>query len=280
MNHIVLVTNHSQSIDYFMKTLFKNIVGFVLLAYVALVGIGVTYSDKLIFLPQPPSYSLSDQHIVINSKSADIENADHQIVALYLRNPESKYTILYSHGNATDLGGLQYLQKNFYKHGYSILIYDYSGYGQSEGVANEQQVYNDVQAIYDYLITDEKMKPEQIIAYGHSLGAAIATDLAYNNTVGALVLESPFTTAFRVKTVYSIVPFDKFASVDKIENIHAPVFIAHSKDDYIIPFWHGVELFDTANEPKKFLAFEKEGHTQITHNKSFWQTFEKFVSTL
>ncbi len=263
-----------------MKTLFKNIAVFVLLIYVALVGIGVTYSDKLIFLPQPPSYSLSDQHISIDSKSADIENANHQIVALYLKNPEAKYTILYSHGNATDLGGLQYLQKNFYKHGYSILIYDYSGYGQSGGVASEQQVYNNVQAIYNYLINDEKIKPEEIIAYGHSLGAAIATDLAYNNTVGALVLESPFTTAFRVKTIYSIVPFDKFASIDKIENIHAPVFITHSKDDGIIPFWHGVELFEMANEPKKFLVFETAGHTQITHNKNFWQTFEKFVLTL
>jgi len=263
-----------------MKTLFKNIVVIILLTYIALVGIGVTYSDKLIFLPQPPSYSLSEQHIVIDSKSTDIESENHQIVALYLTNPEAKYTILYSHGNATDLGGLQYLQNNFYKHGYSILIYDYSGYGQSGGVANEQQVYNDVQAIYDYLINDEKIKPQQIISYGHSLGAAIATDLAYNNTVGALVLESPFTTAFRVKTVYSIVPFDKFASIDKIEKIHTPVFITHSKDDWIIPFWHGVELFETANEPKKFLALEREGHTQITHNKSFWQTFEKFVSTL
>ncbi len=263
-----------------MKTLFKNIAVFVLLAYVALIGIGVTYSDKLIFLAQPSSYSISNQHIIIDSKSANTENANHTIIALYLKNPESKYTILYSHGNATDLGGLQYLHKNFYKHGYSVLTYDYSGYGQSGGVASEQQVYNDAQAIYNYLINDKKVKPEQIIAYGHSLGAAIATDLAYNNTVGALVLESPFTTAFRVKTIYSMVPFDKFSSIDKIGNIHAPVFITHSKDDNIIPFWHGVELFDTANEPKKFLAFEKGGHTQITHNKRFWQTFEKFVSTL
>ncbi len=263
-----------------MKTLFKNIAVFVLLAYVALVGIGVTYSDKLIFLPQPPSYSLSDQHIIINSKSADIKNTTHKIIASYLRNPDAKYTILYSHGNATDLGGLQYLQKNFYKHGYSILIYDYSGYGQSGGVASEQQVYNDVQAIYNYLINDEKVEPKQIIAYGHSLGAAIATDLALSNTIGALVLESPFTTAFRVKTVYSIVPFDKFTNIDKIRNIHAPVFITHSKDDHIIPFWHGIELFDSANEPKKFLAFETKGHTQITHHQNFWLTLNQFVSTL
>jgi len=263
-----------------MKTLFKNIAVFVLLTYVALVGIGVTYSDKLIFLPQPPSYSLSGQHIIIDSKSSDIEKVSHQIVALHLRNPEAKYTILYSHGNATDLGGLQHLQQNFYNHGYSIIIYDYSGYGRSEGVANEQQVYNDVQAVYDYLIDNEEIGPEQIISYGHSLGAAIATDLAYNNAVAALILESPFTTAFRVKTIYPLVPFDKFASTDKIESIHIPIFITHSKDDWIIPFWHGVELFNKANEPKKFLAFENKGHTQITHNKNFWQTFEVFVLSL
>ena len=269
----------------FIKTLFKNLLIFILLTYIIVTGIGVTYSDRLIFLPRPSTYTLSNQHIVIGSITSSnryhsSEPSNHKIVAHYLENPEANYTVLYSHGNAVDLGGLQHLQHNFYNHGYSIIIYDYSGYGKSEGSASEQQVYNDVQAVYNYLINDRKIKPEHIISYGHSLGSAIATDLADNNSVAALVLESPFTTAFRVKTVYPVIPFDKFTSVEKIKNIHTPVLISHSIDDPIIPYWHGLELFDTANEPKTFLSFETEGHTQITHNSTFWQAFSKFVSTL
>lgn len=263
-----------------MKFFIKKLFSVLFLAYVALVGIGFALSDQLIFLPQAPSYNLSQQYITVNSVNATDNTDTNKIILKHIENPTSKYTILYSHGNAVDLGGLQHLQSNFYKHGYSIILYDYSGYGHSEGNATEQQVYNDVQAVYDYLIHQKNIKADHIISYGHSLGSAIATDLASKNSVAALILESPFTTAFRVKTVYPIVPFDKFASIDKIKNIDAPVFISHSKDDNVIPFWHGKELYDAANSPKKFLTFETEGHGGITHSPAFWPVLEEFISTI
>ena len=263
-----------------MKNIFKKIIVNLLLAYIALIGIGITFSDQLIFLPQTPTYNLSENHTKITSKDATDDTSNHHIVIQHMDNPASIYTILYSHGNAVDLGGLQHLKNNFYNHGYSIVIFDYSGYGHSEGSASEPQVYNDVQAVYNYLVAQKGINPEHIIAYGHSLGSAIATDLAFNNRVGALVLESPFTTAFRVKTVYPIVPFDKFASINKIKNIGSPVFITHSRDDNVIPFWHGKALFDAALPPKKFLAFGEEGHSNITHSSDFWPAFDAFTSSL
>lgn len=263
-----------------MKFFIRKLFAVLLLAYVALIGIGIAFSDQLIFFPQAPSYNLSPPYITINSTDASNTETTNRIVVKYLENPASSYTILYSHGNAVDLGGLRHLQDNFYKHGYSIIIYDYSGYGHSEGRPSEQQVYNDVQAVYDYLTEQKNIKAEHIISYGHSLGSAIATELAFKNPVAALILESPFTTAFRVKTVYPIVPFDKFASIDKIKYIHAPVFITHSKDDRVIPFWHGAELYDTANSPKKFLAFETEGHAGITHSSVFWPALQTFISLI
>ncbi len=165
---------------------------------------------------------------------------------------------------------------NFYRHGYSIIIYDYSGYGLSEGKASEAQVYNDVAAVYTYLIKHEKLKPEQILSYGHSLGTAVATDLAFKNPVAGLILESPFTTAFRVKTAYPLLPFDKFSSINKIDT---PVFITHSKDDPIVPFWHGKELFDKARQPKKALWLNHDGHSKITHNPSFWIQLDSFINS-
>jgi len=263
-----------------MKLFMKKLFSVLLVSYATLVCIGLAFSDQLIFLPQAPSYNLSQAYIAVSSVDATDKTRTNKIIVKYIENPSSKYTILYSHGNAVDLGGLQHLQKNFYKHGYSIVIYDYSGYGHSEGNATEQQVYNDVQAVYDYLVHQKNIESDHIIAYGHSLGSAIATDLAYNNSVAALILESPFTTAFRVKTVYPIVPFDKFTSIDKIKGIRAPVFITHSKDDNVIPFWHGEALYEAANSPKKFLSFATEGHAGITHSHFFWPALHAFISSL
>ena len=266
------------SMSGFIKKLFKELVIILSLVYLCLIAIGLTYSDNLIFLPQTSTYPWSDDLITIRSANISKPGHDNIIVARYLKNPDSYYTILYSHGNAVDIGGLQHLQTNFYRHGYSIILYDYSGYGLSEGQPSEQQVYNDVEAVYAYLVNNEKLKPEQIISYGHSLGTAIATDLAFNKPVAGLVMESPFTTAFRIKTVYSLLPFDKFSSIDKIDKINTPVFIAHSRDDPIVPFWHGKELFDKARQAKKALWLDHDGHANITHNPSFWLELDSFVN--
>ena len=259
---------------------FSKLIFYFMLTYLLLLGYGLVYSDSLIFLPQTPAYSWSSDLVHIKSQNSSKPATENTIVGHYLKHPKAKYTILYSHGNAVDIGGLHHLQQNFFKHGYSIFIYDYSGYGLSEGEASEQQVYNDVQAVYDYLINQQKLAPEQIISYGHSLGAAIATNLAYKNSVAALVLENPFTTAFRVKTVYPLVPFDKFASIDKIDKINSPVFITHSKDDQVIPFWHSEELFENAKQPKKSFWLETAGHSNITHTKSFWPALAEFVDAI
>jgi len=261
-----------------IKKFIKELTIILSLLYLSLVAIGITYSDNLIFLPQPSTYSWSDDLISIQSKNSSMPGDENTIVARHLKNPGAKYTILYSHGNAVDIGGLQHLQKNFYRHGYSVVIYDYSGYGLSRGEASEQQVYNDVEAVYTYLIDNEKLKPEQIISYGHSLGTAIAAELAFRHPVTGLVLESPFTTAFRVKTIYPLLPFDRFSSIDKIDKVNAPVFITHSRDDPVVPFWHGEELFDKARQPKKALWLDHEGHANITHNPSFWIQLDSFIT--
>lgn len=133
-------------------------------------------------------------------------------------------------------------------------------------------------AVYDYLIKQQNLQPEQIISYGHSLGAAIATELAVNRPVAGLVLESPFITAFRVQTVYPLLPFDKFANIDKISRINTAVFILHSRDDPIIPFWHGETLFEKAITPKKALWIEAAGHSGITRHPAFWPALADFLA--
>jgi len=270
----------------FIKKPFKYLTVILLLVYLGLIAVGVAYSDYLIFSPPATSYTNSNDLIAIKSPNNPTalnhssKSTEHTIFVQYIENPSTRYTILYSHGNAVDIGQLHHLQQLFYNHGYSIIIYDYSGYGLSQGTASERQAYDDVQAVYRYLIDTKHLQPSNIIAYGHSLGAAVATDLAFKHPVAGLVLESPFTTAFRVKTIYPLVPFDKFSSIEKINFIDTPLFITHSRDDPVIPFWHGEELFNKAVQPKKSLWFNNEKHSNITHTKTFWLALNQFTSDL
>ncbi len=117
----------------FIKKLFKELLILLSLLYLCLIAIGITYSDDLIFQPRASTYSWSDDLIRLPSTNSSTAGSKNTIIARYLKNPEANHTILYSHGNAIDIGGLKHLQNNFYRHGYSIIIYDYSGYGLSEG---------------------------------------------------------------------------------------------------------------------------------------------------
>lgn len=263
-----------------LKNLLFSLLKIALLSYILLLAFAWGLSDSLIFLPPKVGYKTNNHLLSIQSKTAD-SHSTHAIVANYSINPSAKYTVIYNHGNAVDLSGLQNLKQQFFNHNYSIIMYDYSGYGLSDGEPSEQQVYNDSQAIYDYLINKHHLQADRIIIYGHSLGSAIATNLALNNSAAALILISPFTTAFRVKTQYPIVPFDKFNTIDKLPNIHMPLLLMHSNDDKVVPPSHSKLLFDVASQPKHAVWFDHAGHNNITHQGAlFWKPLASFIETL
>ena len=233
------------------------------------------FADSIIFLPPEPTYPESADLVHIKL------DEDHSIAAVYHSNPESKYTLLYSHGNAADLGILKYFFMALHKNGYSFLAYDYSGYGHSNGSPSENQSYQDIQAAYRYLIEQQNIPPERIIAYGHSLGAAVATELAATNTVGGLILESPFVSAFSVRPVFTIMPFDKFDIADRLPGVRAPVLIMHSRDDPIIPLWHSETLLTYIKTPLTTAWFDGTGHDGISSSgERYWQTLDKYIHSL
>src|SRR5439155_21231421 len=123
-----------------------------------------------------------------------------QISAIFLPNEKAKYTILYSHGNAEDIGDIRPMLDGLKNLGFSVFAYDYQGYGTSQGKPTESNAYADVLAAYEYLTTRLGISSERIISYGHSLGAALAVDLAARKPVAGVIIESAFTTAFRVVT--------------------------------------------------------------------------------
>ncbi|HEY8240684.1 MAG TPA: alpha/beta hydrolase, partial [Kiritimatiellia bacterium] len=149
--------------------------------------------------------------------------------------------------------------------GFSVFAFDYSGYGTSEGKPTESGVYEDTLAAFDYMTNALRIAPGNIIAHGRSVGAAMAIDLATKRPVGGLVVESGFVTAFRVKTVIPIAPFDRFRNIDKIARVKCPVLVFHGRNDDVVPFWHGEKLFEAAPEPKRSAWIDEAGHNDL-----FW----------
>ncbi|MDY7008410.1 MAG: alpha/beta hydrolase [Cyanobacteriota bacterium] len=215
------------------------------------------FSDRLIFLPRPSSYQENQDFVKLESSDRV------QITGIYLPLPEAKYTILYSHGNAEDLGEILPRLQDLRDIGFSIFSYDYQGYGTSQGNPSVKNAYQDINAAYEYLTQQLGIPANQIIVYGRSVGGGPSVDLASRQPVAGLVIESSFTTAFRVVTRIPIYPFDKFRSIDKIKNVNCPVLVIHGSADRVIPFSHGKQLFTAANEPKLSLWVDGAGHIDL-----------------
>ena len=241
-------------------TLAKSI-GFIFIAvFIIYMGISLLahfISEKIIFQPQLSSYRDTEQIIKLSSANGV------QISATYLHNPEARFTILFSHGNAEDIGTALPTLERLKAMGFSVFAYDYQGYGTSSGVPSEENTYQDVEAAYNYLNDNLNIPADRIIAYGRSLGGAVAVELAQKRHLGGLIIEGSFTTAYRVVTKIPLFPFDKFKSISKIKQVRCPVLIIHAKKDEVIPFSHGEKLFLEANEPKASFWVEEAGHNNL-----------------
>jgi abhydrolase domain-containing protein 17 len=240
--------------DLSVRRVVRSMILIPLFIYVALFFIALFFSDRLIFQPPPASYQDSDAIVKLTTKSGK------QISAIHLINEKAKYTILYSHGNAEDIGDLRPVLDGLKNMGFNVFAYDYQGYGTSQGKPSESNAYTDVEAAYEYLTTRLGIPGETIILYGHSLGGALAVDLASRKPVAGVIIESAFTTAFRVITRIPILPFDKFRNIDKIQNLSCPFLIIHGRHDKVISVDHGQKLFACASEPKQMILVDQAGH--------------------
>ena len=233
--------------------------------------------DEMIFQPPACSYQSSAHTVMI-----PVENS-RQIAAYYLPpvNPDA-FLVLYSHGNAEDIGQLRDFIQAYYLQGFGILAYDYRGYGLSDGVASEQNSYRDIEAAWQYLTIHEHIAPSRIIIHGRSVGCGPSVWLAARHTPAGVILESPFVSAYRVMTRIPILPFDKFNNLARIKDIHSRLLVIHGRDDRVVPFWHGQALYDAANDPKQHYWVDHSGHNNLVYKagESYWKTLQNFKQTL
>ena len=253
-----------------------RIVRSVLFIYLAIGVYAFFFADRQIFQPQPSSYQ--DDRTILKLTSAP----NIQISAVYLPHPDATYTVLYSHGNGEDLGDVRLRLSQIQAIGVNVFAYDYRGYGTSQGSASEQGAYQDIDAAYRYLTTTLKQPPNRIIVYGRSVGSGPSIDLATRQAVAGLVVESGFTSVFRIITHIPLFPFDKFPNINKIGAVRSPVLFIHGTRDRTIPFQHGQALFDRANQPKTFLTIDGADHNDVDQiaGERYTQALRTFIQTL
>lgn len=248
---------------------------FLALAYGGLAAFAMLTADRQIFLAPPPSYGEGDLPLLRIPTAGGGE-----VAALHLPSSSRSLTLLVSHGNAEDLGNLAPFLAQMREAGFSVLAYDYRGYGASSGPrATEQRTYRDVEAVYRHAVETLKIPPSRIVLYGRSVGAGPAVHLAAAEPVGGLVVESGFTSAFVVVTRVPIFPFDPFPNLRRIRNARCPVLVVHGAEDDIIPPSHARALYAAAPEPKQLAIFPGAGHNDLAQvaGEAYWKTLREFA---
>jgi uncharacterized protein len=195
-------------------------------------------------------------------------------------------TIIFFHGNGGNITNIGWLGQRFAGHGFNVLLFDYRGYGASDGVANEESgLYADGDAAVAFVM-NKGARPEKIVLYGQSLGTAVAADVASRGNFGAVVLESGFSSASSVAA--SALPWlprflhflgkNRFESARKLHNVKAPILIAHGDPDRTIPTAEAHLLFAAANEPKRLLIVPGAGHVVFgTAGEQYLNQVEQFM---
>jgi hypothetical protein len=170
----------------------------------------------------------------------------------------------------------------------NIFIFDYRGYGKSEGEPNEEGIYLDSQAAYDWLVKVKKIMPENIILFGRSLGGICAIEVASKNPAAGIILESVFPSAGKMaRKIFPILPLgwaikSRLNAIGKVPSLKLPKLFIHGTRDEIVPYGLGRELFSAAAEPKIFYDIEGAGHndTFLVGGTGYLNTIAQFIKNI
>ena len=197
--------------------------------------------------------------------------------------------LLYFHGNGSNNGDLPGIAAMFNQLKLSVLLIDYRGYGKSSPrFPNETRVYEDADAAWEYLTKKRQIKPQNIFIYGHSLGGAIAINLAIKHPqMAGLITEGTFTSMKEIagfNRAFRLFPLDwiitqRFDSITKIKSLQTPLLIFHGSADQTIPAYMAQKLFNAAPEPKQLVIIPQATHTNLHQagGQEYFQTLQRFI---
>ena len=262
-----------------------------------IVGVGVyaalslyvyLMQSRMIFYPDISGRELVSTPENIGLTYQDVEFVSEDNIKLhgwFIPDENAKGTVLFFHGNAGNISHRLDSIALFHRLQLNVFIIDYRGYGKSEGKITEKGTYLDAEAAWNYLNQTQGINAKQIIIFGRSLGASIASKLASKHTPAALIIESGFTSVASMgQRFYPFLPirwltYFKYDTREYVKNISCPVMVAHSKDDEMIPYEEGLEIFAAAPEPKQFLEM-RGGHNDgfIVSGTSYVEGLRSFIN--
>ncbi|CAL5001528.1 unnamed protein product [Urochloa decumbens] len=206
-----------------------------------------------------------------------------EIIAMYVRRPGASLTLLFSHGNAADLGQMYgiFVELSARLH-VNLMGYDYSGYGQSSGKPSEANTYADIEAAYKCLVDVYGTREEDIVLYGQSVGSGPTLDLAVRlDHIRAVVLHSAILSGVRV--MYSVKKtywFDIYKNIDKIPHVKCPVLVIHGTQDDVVDWSHGKRLWELCQHKYEPLWIEGGDHGNLERFPVYARHLKKFLSTI
>lgn len=211
--------------------------------------------------------------------------------AWWLPREDDRFTVLFSHGNAGNVSHRLDTLRIFHELGLSVLIYDYSGYGKSEGEPSEEATAADARAAWDWLVKEQGIRPGRIVLFGRSLGGAVtaqlAAELAQEDGAAGMIMESTFSSVPDMGAVlYPWLPVRSLAryrydSVKALEGVAFPALFAHSREDEIVAYELGARLYESYGGPKYFLEM-KGSHNSgyLTMGEAYAKGLERFLARL
>jgi len=226
----------------------------------------MTLEERLIFHPRP--FTKADER----PRDAEFENATIetddgcQLHGWYQGVERPTAVVLYCHGNAGNIASRRWVVRLIRELNCSVLVFDYRGYGKSNGVPSEAGILQDARAARRWLAHRAGVAEKDVVLVGTSLGGAVCVDLAANDGARALVLGSTFTSLPDVASSHLLglptrwMMNARLDSASKIAMYHGPLLQTHGDADGIVPFVLGKRLFDAANEPKQFVPLPGGGH--------------------
>jgi fermentation-respiration switch protein FrsA (DUF1100 family) len=255
----------------------------VLLAVVG--AILLLFERRLIYFPMsahevtPSGMGLAHEELSLRAEDGV------RLHGWFLPVKDPRGSVLVCHGNAGNvshrLDRALLIQSRL---GLDVLLFDYRGYGRSEGSPDEPGTYRDARAAYEWL-RGHGQAPERIVIFGESLGAAVALELALAVPARALVLESPFTSIpDMARAVYPFLPVwplvrTRYDNLGKIGRLGLPLLVLHGDRDDVVPFAQGKRLFDAAPGPKRFFAIPGAHHndTYLVGGDAYWRAIADFL---
>ncbi|MBU0503681.1 MAG: alpha/beta hydrolase [Candidatus Omnitrophota bacterium] len=256
------------------RTLYLILFGVVIItAYIKYIeSRGIFYPEKRIE-SYPSAFNISFEDVYVKTEDRL------KINGWFIPQSNAKYTLLFFHGNAGNIGHRLEKLLMLRNTGVNIFIIDYRGFGKSEGKVSEKGLYLDAKAAYNYLVDSRRILPEQIILYGESLGTAVVIDLAANAKVKAIIVEGAFSSGKDMASrIYPFLPgfifSNSYDSLGKIKKMQVAKLFIHSRNDEIVPFALANKLYNASPEPKELVEINGG------HNTAFLDSQEKYISSI